>query len=389
MNITLPAHELSQKPASKTEGIKATIGKKKIYLTVTTDLSYDQRMIRICTSLANAGYEVILVGRKLRQSVLLIYQPFQQHRINCLFEKGKLFYAEYNARLFFYLLSKKPDCIVSIDLDTILPGLWISQLKQITRVYDAHELFCEMKEIVSRPSIYKWWKKLERYAVPRFSQGYTVNQPIADKFREMYGVNYSVIRNMALLHDINPEPCKECFILYQGAVNEGRCFETLIPAMISVNSTLLICGDGNFMQQAVQLVNEYQLQDKVIFKGKLDPVELRELTKTARIGITLFDDTGLSNYFSLANRFFDYMQAGIPQLCIDYPVYREVNDEYHIALLIKEVSAGNIALQLNKLLNDQVMYDKLRQNCLHARQVLNWQEEEKKLLAFYRKVFLE
>ena len=203
--------------------------KKKILFTVTTDLSYDQRMIRICTSLANAGYSVTLVGRKMKLSLPLSQEPFKQKRINCFFEKGKLFYAEYNIKLFFFLLFQKIDCIVAIDLDTILPCYFISIIKKIKRVYDAHELFCEMKEIVSRPSIYKIWKKIEAFAVPKFTVGYTVNQPIAEEFKKMYGINYDIIRNIALLRPLLHQIKKERFILYQGAVNEGRSFETLIP----------------------------------------------------------------------------------------------------------------------------------------------------------------
>ena len=359
-------------------------GGGSIIFTVTTDLTYDQRMIRICTSLANAGYTVLLVGRKMRTSLPLVTQPFLQKRINCLFEKGKLFYAEYNIRLFFYLLFKKMDCIGAIDLDTILPAYFIAKIKKIKRVYDAHELFCEMKEIATRPAIYKTWKKIERYTVPKFSAGYTVNQPIADEFKKMYNVTYEVIRNIALLRDINPVVKKEKFILYQGAVNEGRSFETLIPAMKAVDCQLIICGDGNFMQQAKQLVTENNLQDKVIFKGKVKPDDLRAITQHAYIGVTLFDDAGLSNYYSLANRFFDYLHAGIPQLCVNYPVYKEINDKYHIAVLADDTSEKNLAILLNNLLNNEFEYNELQQNCLKARLELNWQEEEKKLLQFYK-----
>lgn len=357
-----------------------------IIFTVTTDLSYDQRMIRICTSLANAGYDVTLVGRTLRSSIPLTSQPFKQKRIKCLFEKGKLFYAEYNIRLFFYLLFKKMDCIGAIDLDTILPSYFISRIKRTKRVYDAHELFCEMKEIVTRPAIYKLWKRIERYTVPKFSLGYTVNQPIADEFEKMYGVHYEVIRNIALLKEIVPAEKKEKFILYQGAVNEGRSFETLIPAFRDIDSKLIICGDGNFMQQARQLVADNGLQDKVIFKGKIKPDELTAITQQAYIGITLFDDKGLSNYYSLANRFFDYLHAGIPQLCVNYPVYADINSKLPIALLVDDISSTNLATQLNNLLRNEVLYKELQQNCLAVRQILNWQQEEKKLIQFYKNI---
>ena len=362
-------------------------GGGSIIFTVTTDLTYDQRMIRICTSLANAGYTVLLVGRKMKTSLPLAAQPFLQKRINCIFEKGKLFYAEYNIRLFFYLLFKKMDCIGAIDLDTILPAYFIAKIKKIKRVYDAHELFCEMKEIATRPAIYKTWKKIERYTVPKFSAGYTVNQPIADEFKKMYGVKYEVIRNIALLRDLTPVVKKEKFILYQGAVNEGRSFETLIPAMKAVNCQLIICGDGNFMQQAKQLVADNNLQHKVIFKGKVQPDDLRAITRQAYIGVTLFDDAGLSNYYSLANRFFDYLHAGIPQLCVNYPVYKEINDKYHIAVLADDTSEKNLATLLNNLLVNEFEYNELQQNCLKARQELNWQKEEKKLLQFYKNLF--
>jgi glycosyltransferase involved in cell wall biosynthesis len=357
---------------------------KVIIFTVTTDLSYDQRMIRICTSLVGAGYNVLLVGRKMSSSVPLTPQSFTQKRINCLFEKGKLFYAEYNIRLFFYLLFKKMDCIGAIDLDTILSCYFISKIKKVTQVYDAHELFCEMKEIVTRPAIYKIWKRIERFTVPKFTNGYTVNQPIADEFKKMYGVNYGVIRNIALLKDIAPVEKKEKFILYQGAVNEGRSFETLIPAFKNIDCKLIICGDGNFMEQAKQLVANNGLQDKVIFKGKIKPEELTITTQQAYIGITLFENKGLSNYYSLGNRFFDYLHAGIPQLCVNYPLYKEINDEMPIAVLIDDLSPTNIAAQLNNLLVNEVLYNELQQNCLKQRQTLNWQQEEKTLIQFYK-----
>ena len=359
-------------------------GGMSIIFTVTTDLSYDQRMIRICTSLAHAGYNVTLTGRKLRSSIPLSTQPFTQKRISCFFEKGKLFYAEYNVRLFLYLLFKKMDCICAIDLDTILPCYYISRLKKIKRVYDAHELFCEMKEVVSRPSIYKMWRRIERYIVPHFPLGYTVNKLIADEFKKMYGVNYEVIRNMALLKEIQPVEKKEKFILYQGAVNEGRSFETLIPAFKEVNCKLIICGDGNFMQQAKQLVRVNNLGDKVIFKGSIRPEELRQITQQAYIGITLFENTGLSNYYSLGNRFFDYLHAGIPQLCVNYPLYKEINNQLPIAVLIDDISSINIATQLNNLLVNEVLYNELQQNCITRRQTLNWQQEEIRLIQFYK-----
>lgn len=279
------------------------------------------------------------------------------------------------------------DGICAIDLDTILPCYFISRFKKVQRVYDAHELFCEMKEIVQRPLIYRVWKTIERWMLPKFPNGYTVNKPIADEFKKMYGLNYEVIRNIALSRDIPMVNKTSRFIIYQGAVNEGRSFETLIPAMKYVSVPLIICGDGNFLNQAKELVRAENLEAKVIFKGKLLPEELRMLTAEASIGVTLFDDRGKSNYYSLANRFFDYIHAGIPQLCVDYPVYRQLNNEIEIAVLIKEPAVKTIALALQQLLDDDALYQRLYENCLKARSAWNWQQEEVKLVEFYRRLF--
>lgn len=344
-------------------------------------------MIRICTSLANAGYKVILVGRKRGGSKPLVTQPYRQKRINCLFEKGKFFYLEYNLRLFFFLLFKKMDGICAIDLDTILPCHYIANIKKVKRMYDAHELFCEMKEIVSRPNIYNTWKWIERKTVPHFKYGYTVNKPIADEFEKMYGSKYEIIRSIALYNEQLQEQKKEKYILYQGAVNEGRSFETLIPAMKQVNAQLIICGDGNFMDQAKKLVAENQLTEKVIFKGMVEPTALKNYTAFAYIGITLFEKESRSNYFSLANRFFDYIHSATPQLCVNYPVYREINEQHAVAVLIDDLSPENIAMHLNEMLNDKTAWQTMRANCMKASKILSWQNEEIKLLSFYKNIF--
>lgn len=359
---------------------------KKIIFSIFNDTNYDQRMIRICTSLTEAGYEVLLLGRRPPNAIALIPQPFRQKRLRTLFTHGWLHYAIFNVQLFVFLLFRRADILCAIDLDTILPVYWVSKLKGIPRVYDAHELFCEMKEIITRPRIYKTWKRIEKLTVPHFPDGYTVNGIIAAEFSKMYNVEYEVIRNIAALEDRPVQKAPAPFIIYQGAVNEGRSFETLIPAMQWVAAPLLIYGDGNFMRKARELVEQYGLQQKVIFKGKVPPQELKSITGTAAIGVTLFDDTGISNYYSLSNRFFDYIHAGIPQLCVDYPAYHEINNLYSIAVLVKDISAENIARQLNELLNNNELYSRLAANCKAATQAFNWQQEAKKLVAFYKKI---
>ena len=178
------------------------------------------------------------------------------------------------------------------------------------------------------------------------------------------------------------------FIIYQGAVNEGRSFETLIPAMKEIDSKLVICGNGNLFEKVRELIAENDVTDKVELKGYLVPEQLRELTPTARFGLTLFESVGLNQYQSLSNRFFDYIMAGIPQVCVDYPEYQKINDTFEIALMIENTETHTIATAMNNLLHDDVLYERLRQNCLKAREILNWENEEIKLKAFWKNIYI-
>jgi glycosyltransferase involved in cell wall biosynthesis len=344
-------------------------------------------MQRICGSLQHAGYEVLLIGRKLKGCSDLPKQPFKQVRLTCFSSRGPLMYLEFNCRLFLYLLFIKTDLIGAIDLDTILACYFASILKGCHRVYDAHEYFTEQKEVATRPLIKRIWLGIERLMVPRFQWGYTVNQWIADAFKSHYSVSYCIIRNMPLNKPFEGKQSEDRYIIYQGAVNEGRCFEQLIPAMLKIPVPLKIYGTGNFINQTKSIIYINSLQYKIELNEPLIPSLLKEKTGQAFIGITLFDDLGLSQVHSLANRFFDYIMAGIPQLCIDFPEYRMINQQWDVAYLIPDTAPKTIAAALNKLLDDPVLYNKLRSNCLEARKHLNWDLEEKQLIAFYEQVF--
>ena len=359
---------------------------KRIVCTVTNDLNYDQRMIRICTTLSDAGYDVTLVGFKRRNSKPLIKRPFKQVRLPIIVEQGKLMYFHYWLNLFFYLLFGKSDILCAIDLDTILPVYYVSLLRGKKRVYDAHEIFTDLKEVISRPAVHKMWLWIGNHTVPHFKTGYTIGECYAEEFKKRYGVNYGIVRNATILKPVEIPEKKEHFILYQGAVNVGRCFEQLIPAMKNVNAKLIVCGEGNFYVQAVALAKQNNVEDKVIFKGYVPPAELSSYTIQAWVGITLFEDTSLSNRLSLANRFFDYMHYGVPQLCIKYPEYEKVNAQYEIACLIDDPTPERIAESLNKLLDEKGYYNRLQQNCLDARKKYCWQEETKTLLNTYEQL---
>ncbi|RYZ50795.1 MAG: glycosyltransferase, partial [Chitinophagaceae bacterium] len=297
-----------------------------------------------------------------------------------------LFYAEYNLRLFLYLIRQKPDAICAIDLDTILPCYFISRLKKIPRIYDAHEYFTELKEVRTRPTVKRFWLAIESFAVPRYKLGYTVSDGLAAAFRENYGSDYSVIRNLPVLKPQAELP-RENVLLYQGAVNEGRGFEILIPAMKTIPFPLVICGDGNFMDRLKELIKTHQVEDKVILKGMLLPAELRAIAATATLGIGLAEKEGINQFHALPNKFLEYIHAGLPQIAMDFPEYKKINNQYKVAVLLGDLSVDAVAHCITETMQNKALLQEMRENAGKAREVYCWQSEEKILLQFYQSVF--
>jgi len=356
---------------------------KRIFLTVTNDLTYDQRMDRICGSLAKAGYAVTLIGRKRRTSSPHPPKDYNTKRLFCFFETGKSFYLEYNLRLLLFLLFNRFDIVCGIDLDTLLPAWMAGKIKRKPIVYDAHEYFTEMEEIVSRPRVQKVWKKLERFLLTKIQYAYTISTGYARMFEEEYGKKYGVVRNITRLSPL-PDPLPDGeYLLYQGAVNVGRGLEPLVEAMQGISIPLHICGKGDVYDQLQHQVAALGVDSKVVFHGYVKPEDLPTYTRKALIGFTLFSAKGLHHEYSMANRFFDYLHNGIPQIAMNYPEYRDFNQKYEVALLIDDMEPKTIEKAIHQLLEDKELYQRLRKNCLTAREEVNWAKESENLIGFY------
>ncbi len=359
--------------------------KTGIVFTVTNDLSFDQRMIRICSTLSEAGYDVILVGRKKKQSIPLKNQPFACKRLPCWFEKGKLFYLEYNLRLLLYLLFNARHIISAVDNDTLAACALAAKIRSKKLVFDAHEYFTEVPEVVNRPLTKKVWHTVARFCIPHVHRAYTVSASLAGIFENLYHHPFSVIRNVPFLHQLPTPAIKDSYIIYQGDLNEGRGLEEMIAAMPEINRKLLIAGNGPLLPVLQQLVNTHRLQDKVVFLGYLDAAALAETTAKAWLGLNLLKHQGESYYYSLSNKFFNYIHAGLPQLCAGFPEYRHINETYPVAIWCN-CSTDDILQQVKELELNPEQYEKMRKACVIAAQTFNWQTEKQILLNIYQEL---
>jgi glycosyltransferase involved in cell wall biosynthesis len=370
---------------------------KKAIVSVINDLSTDQRVHKVCGTLHRLGYDVLLVGRKQRKSLPLAARDYQTKRMFLLFEKGPVFYAEYQIRLFLYLLFHKSDVLVSNDLDTLLPNYLISKIKGEDLVYDSHELFCEVPELQNNPLKKKIWKGIEKWIFPKLKNVFTVNDSIARIYAEEYHANVKVVRNIPLLSNLEKIrfvgkaeleiPLDKKIIVLQGAgINIDRGAEEAVEAMQYVNdAVLLIIGSGDVMNLLKQIIIDLKLEDKVKIIGKVPFEKLAQYTHHADLGLTLDKDTNVNYRYSLPNKLFDYIHAGVPVLASDLVEVQKIISDYSVGDCINSHEPKHISEKINKILRDESTLMNWKKNCKIAAGKLNWEQEEKVLAEVYKK----
>jgi len=355
---------------------------KKVSLSVINDLVTDNRVHKVAVSLQKMGFEPVLIGRILPESDR-IERTYNTHRMKLLFRKGFLFYLEYNLRLFFFLLTNKVDVLVANDLDTLPANYMVSRIKRRPLVYDSHEYFTEVPELIGRPVVKGIWTMLEKLLVPKVNAAYTVCDSIAEVYHDLYKVDFKVVRNLPVCpqlekHEIQEKEAGHAkIILYQGALNLGRGIEAAIRSMHYIDGAeLWLAGDGDLTLQLKQFVTELKLESKVKFLGRLPIDKLADITRQADLGISLEEDLGLNYRFALPNKLFDYIQAGVPVLVSNLPEMRQIVEHYQIGLIADTHQRKELAEIMKIALFDQEKRLAWKQDLPKAASELCWENEE-------------
>lgn len=355
---------------------------KRIIISVTSDIYTDQRVLKTANSCIKSGYDVLLVGKHLKTSVKPeIICSIKKFRL--LFNHSALFYAEYNIRLFFLLLFSKYDILLSNDTDTLPANFIVSKIRRKKLIFDAHELFPEVPELENRKFVKKIWTIIEDSIFPHLKNAYTVCNSIADYYNKKYNMNMKVIRNVPHFSDraiqkktISKHDKK--IILYQGALNVGRGLEWILYAMPLIdNAKFVIIGDGDITEKLKKLTFELNITDRVEFMGRMEGKKIREITHQADLGFCLLENKGLSYYYSLPNRIFDYLNAGVEVLASDFPEIRNIVEKRKTGKIIDHYEPEYLADVIKDMLQNPLSTD----HFVTLSKEFCWENEEKILLS--------
>jgi len=360
-------------------------------------ICHDQRVQKIAKVVSDLGCDVTIIGRRKGNCCKENRIPFRTFRFRMLFHKGFLFYKFFNIRLFFYLLFHNYDLFVSNDLDTLLPNYLVARLKKKPVVYDSHEYFTGVPELEGRKFVKSIWKTIENMIFPHLKYVMTVSDSIALLYEKEYGIRPLTVRNCSRSSTEIKEISREktgmkhgdlLLILQGGGINIDRGGEELIEAMkITEGAGLLIAGSGDILPRLRKKVLDLDLSDRVKFLGMMPWDELMRYTKSADAGFSLDKDTNLNYIFSLPNKLFDYISAGIPVIAGDLQEVAGIISKYDCGLIIPEITPEAISEAISHLKKNPDLLNKLKRNAVKASVDLSWEKESEKVKEFYERVF--
>ena len=228
---------------------------------------------------------------------------------------------------------------------------------------------------------------MENSLIPYTDHPITVNKSLSTIFQQKYHKPFAIIRNIPPQEPPNRPNTQNYtlpsspFFIYVGVLNEGRGLELYLEAVAKTKFPLVICGQGILEASLKQKAKTLEIEQQVYFLGQIPPQELHAIISQAHAGLLLLEDYSLSYYYSLANKFFDYLHAGIPQICIDFPEYQQMIHQHKVGCL-SPFNLEKLCHYMHELMENKNTYSKMKIAIKEAQQAWTWDKEQQKLLGY-------
>ena len=298
-------------------------------------------------------------------------------------------------------LQSSADIYHAHDLNVLMPAVITAKKKDAKVVYDSHELFVDRNTKESRLKRLGWIL-LESQLIKHVQAVITVSDSIAKALAERYHIDLpTVVRNVQKytpfensdnlrnLPELAGYPSQICIAIYAGRITRGRGLEKLIDASQYLkNVVIVMIGGGNntYRERIMRSIHKLDVEDKVLVLSPVSPDLINEYLCSADIGLLTTENLCLSYYYGAPNKLFHYLMAGLPVIISNQPEKRKIVEKYDVGQVIEKDTPEDIAGLIQRLADDSVYRKELSKNCLAAAKILNWDNEEKKLLHLYQRI---
>lgn len=366
-----------------------------IAMVVFGDLRFDYRVFRQAATLAQEGHRVSIVSSAFSAEPLQGWEGIEVHLIP--FERStslRLAYPAFWRQAAQRLGALDADAYHAHDLDALWPAWRAARRRDVPLVYDSHEFWVEQSSLVDRRLIRGFWSQLERRLIGRATRVMTVSASIARSLEQTYGLEDVVLlRNLPLYREpvasdrIRQELGLEAgrpVVLYQGGFLTANGLSLQIEAAAHLEGAVLVLlGDGPMEGQLKAQVRDSGLEEKVRFINRVPFQELHAYTCSADLGLCLIQGTGKSFYYSLPNKLFEYLIAGLPVLASDFPDMGRLVREEGVGHTVDPSDSTAIAHEMVDLMRHPELRHQYGQAARQAAKRYNWEREANKLTDLY------
>jgi glycosyltransferase involved in cell wall biosynthesis len=260
-------------------------------------------------------------------------------------------------------------------------------------IFDAHEDFS--KQILTKHYIHPLIRKivansikyLERYVCKRIDGVITATDNIRIKFLPI-NANSKEVNNYPIIGELSqicPSKKSSSEICYVGSISEARGIREMVVALEIANKGAVLNLVGGFAENRTEKdIKSYSGWTKVRYWGFRGREEIRDIMARSIAGLVTLHP--VPNYLeSLPIKMFEYMSAGIPVIASDFPIWKNIIESTNCGVCVNPLDPKSIAKAINFLSKNPRKAKKMGLNGERAVvEKYNWNNEEKKLLDFYK-----
>jgi glycosyltransferase involved in cell wall biosynthesis len=325
------------------------------------DIRYDGRVRKEIRTLLVAGHQVELVVSDFDKSgtgggdlgVRIHYIPMT------LWPNPALNFLEqlsFNRKAASIIRDIGPTHIHCHDLSSLLAGVWSKRKVNGKVIFDAHELMPEsmggMRE--------KIWGYIERKCVNSCDSIVMPEKNRIAYFQKKYPHAPSIwlLENFPRQDEISfekndffrekyPIRKNQKIVLYTGFLAARRHIEDLIYAMAICTEQFILVALGyafkGYDKVLQKMVNKLRLADRIFIHRAVPHVDLLKYMSACDIGIALYRNSNLNNFYCASNKLYEYIALDKPVVTNDYPGLLERVERFGQGICLAEITPRSLA----------------------------------------------
>ena len=366
----------------------------------------DSRVLRIGDALADGGHDVVCVGygsasenrpawevhevdgaslaggRRLSHAALLPLARvwhgwnaayWSDHRVRDLYEQ---------------VAATRPHVVHAHDWNTLPIAARVARETGCRFVYDSHE-FASQEHQQSRSwrlFYAPFTRAIEAQFIRRAAAVITVSTSIAHEMQELYGLERmpTVVRNIPDADRLAPRPVGDrVTVLYHGGTSVGR---GLVEAAASVSDWPVdydLTIRGSMADDLRSEIHRVAPLKRVSLVPAVAPGEVVRAANSFDIGIHPSLGSSKNDEYSLPNKFFEYLNAGLALCIADLPAMASLIRTHGLGRLIaRPVTPETVAAAVNGFTRDSIW--RYKEASHRLAETMTWAAEAQALVNLYR-----